>query len=60
MYIPAVLTWAIFELSQKPDLMRRVQQEIDDVCGDRDPTFEDIPKMQVRQCKICGVNRMFL
>ena len=27
----AVLTWAVFEISQKPELMRRVQQEIDDV-----------------------------
>lgn len=56
----AVLTWAIFELSQQPDLMARVQQEIDDVVGrDRDPTFEDIPKLQLVRMVIAESLRMY-
>ena len=47
----AVLTWAMFELSQQPLLMKKVQQEIDEILGDRDPSFDDIPKLQlVRLC----------
>ena len=47
----AVLTWALFELSQQPDLMAKVQKEIDEIVGDRDPTFDDIPKLNlVRLC----------
>jgi len=47
----AVLTWALFELSQKPEVMTKLQKEIDEVVGDRDPTFDDIPKLPfVRMC----------
>ena len=47
----AVLTWAMFELSQQPELMAKVQREIDETVGDRDPTFDDVPKLTlVRLC----------
>jgi cytochrome P450 len=55
----AVLTWAIFELSQKPELMRKVQKEVDDVLGGRDPTFEDIPKMEMVRLVIAESLRMY-
>ena len=47
----AVLTWALFELSQQPELVAKVQKEIDEVVGDRDPTFEDLKDLlMVRLC----------
>jgi cytochrome P450 family 97 subfamily B polypeptide 3 len=42
----AVLTWALFELVQKPDVMKKAIDELDAVLEDRDPTFDDIPKLQ--------------
>ena len=56
----AVLTWAVFELAQQPELMARVQQEIDSVVGpDRDPTFDDIPKLQLVRLVIAESLRMY-
>ena len=56
----AVLTWALFELVQQPQLMARVQQEIEQVCGpDRDPTFDDIPKLQLVRLVIAESLRMY-
>ena len=47
----AVLTWTIFELSQNKELSAKVRKEIDEVLGDRNPTFDDIPRLQmVRLC----------
>jgi cytochrome P450 family 97 subfamily B polypeptide 3 len=55
----AVLTWALFELSQKPEFLKRVQEEIDTVVGDRDPTFDDIPKLQLIRLVIAESLRMY-
>jgi cytochrome P450 family 97 subfamily B polypeptide 3 len=55
----AVLTWAIFELSQQPELMKRVQSEIDNVVGDRDPTFEDIKELGLVRRVIAESLRMY-
>eukprot|EP00638_Chattonella_subsalsa_P000579 CAMPEP_0117760430 /NCGR_PEP_ID=MMETSP0947-20121206/16625_1 /TAXON_ID=44440 /ORGANISM="Chattonella subsalsa, Strain CCMP2191" /LENGTH=558 /DNA_ID=CAMNT_0005581119 /DNA_START=195 /DNA_END=1871 /DNA_ORIENTATION=+ len=47
----SVLTWVLFELAQQPELMKKVQKEIDEVVGDRQPTLEDIKKLEmVRLC----------
>lgn len=48
----SALTWALFELVQNAPLLRRVQEEVDSVMGDRDlPTYEDVKAMQlVRLC----------
>jgi len=48
----SALTWALFELAQQPELLARVQQEIDEVMGDRKiPTLEDVKNMEnVRLC----------
>lgn len=48
----SALTWALFELAQQPELLARVQQEVDEVMGDREcPTYEDIRQMElVRLC----------
>jgi len=42
----AVLTWALFELTKHPDKMAKVRAEIDEVIGDRKPTYEDIKDMK--------------
>ena len=55
----AVLTWAMFEMSQQPELMARVQKEIDDVIGDRDPTFEDIKDLKLVRLCISESLRMY-
>ena len=55
----AVLTWAMFELSQQPALMARVQEEIDTVLGDRDPTFDDVPKLNLVRLVIAESLRMY-
>jgi len=48
----SALTWALFELAQNPELMKRVQKEVDEVMGDRShPTYEDVKNMElVRLC----------
>lgn len=38
----AVLTWALFEMSQNPEVVRKAQEEVDRVIGDRVPTLDDI------------------
>jgi cytochrome P450 len=49
----AVLTWGLYCLVQQPELLKRVQADIDEVFGDDDrtPTYEDIQKLEsVRLC----------
>jgi cytochrome P450 len=49
----AVLTWGLFCLVQQPELMKRIQADIDEVFGDDDrtPTYDDIQKLEsVRLC----------
>merc|ERR1719401_3402407 len=44
----SALTWALFELAQNPELLSRVQREVDEVLGDREvPTYEDIKQMEL-------------
>lgn len=43
----AVLTWSTFLLAQHPEVMRRAQEEIDNVLGDRRPTLADMPKLRL-------------
>jgi cytochrome P450 family 97 subfamily B polypeptide 3 len=55
----AVLTWALFELSQQPLLMTKIRAEIERVIGDRDPTIEDIPKLQLIRMVVAESLRMY-
>jgi cytochrome P450 len=55
----AVLTWALFELAQQPDLVEKVRSEIKNVVGDRDPTFEDIQKLQLVRLVVAESLRMY-
>ena len=36
------LSWTLMRLSRHPDVARRLADEVSEVLGDRDPTFEDV------------------
>lgn len=55
----AVLTWALFELSKNDDIMTKLREEIDDVVGDRQPTYEDIEKMKYLRLVIAETLRLY-
>jgi len=55
----AVLTWALFELVKDPECMKAVQEEIDEVVGDRVPTYEDIKKMKYLRLVVAETLRMY-
>ncbi|CAM9820267.1 unnamed protein product [Ectocarpus sp. 6 AP-2014] len=42
----AVLTWALFEMAQNPEVVRKAQEEVDRVIGDRVPTLDDITSLK--------------
>jgi cytochrome P450 len=39
------LTWMFVLLDGRPDVLRKMRDEVDSVLPDRDPTFDDVPKM---------------
>ena len=41
-----MLTWTTYLLATHPDIKRRVQEEVDEVCGDRKPTIEDMMNLK--------------
>lgn len=41
----ALLTWALFEVAQAPELAARMRAEIDSVIGDRRPTYDDVGEL---------------
>ena len=55
----AVLTWALFELVKNPDAMKKIQDEIDSVVGDRQPTYEDIEKLEYTRLVVAETLRMY-
>ncbi|XP_074311340.1 protein LUTEIN DEFICIENT 5, chloroplastic [Silene latifolia] len=42
----AVLTWTFYLLSQNPEVMSKLQNEVDMVLGDRFPTIEDLKNLK--------------
>jgi len=56
----SALTWSLFELAQNPELMKRLQKEVDTVMGDRvRPTYEDIKKMELLRLCFTESLRMY-
>ncbi|GAB4251324.1 MAG: cytochrome P450 [Saprospiraceae bacterium] len=37
------LSWILYLLSQHPEVLRSLRNEVDEVLGDRTPTFDDLP-----------------
>lgn len=56
----SALTWALFELAQNPELMSKVQAEVDRVMGDREcPTYDDVKEMELVRLCIAESLRMY-
>ena len=55
----AVLTWTFYELAQQPELMARVQREVDDVLQGREPTFEDMMNLPLIRLCLAETLRMY-
>jgi len=56
----SALTWSLFELAQNPELMKRLQKEVDTVMGDRvRPTYEDIKEMELLRLCLAESLRMY-
>ena len=55
----AVLTWALFELTKHPDKMAKVQAEIDQVVGDRTPTYDDVKDMKYLRLVVAETLRLY-
>jgi len=55
----AVLTWALFELTKHPEKMVKVKAEIDEVLGDRIPTYEDVKDMKYLRLVVAETLRLY-
>ena len=55
----AVLTWTMYEISQQPELLAKVRAEIDEVLGDRPPTYDDIFKLKLVRLCLAETLRMY-
>lgn len=57
----AAINWALHLLGSHPDVLKKAQEELDDVFGstDRPPTMEDLKKLQYLQCVIKESLRLF-
>jgi cytochrome P450 len=55
----SALTWAIYEIAQKPELLRKLQAEVDGVLGDRLPTMADVEKLELIRLTIAESLRMY-
>ena len=55
----AVLTWSLFELTRNPSCMEAIRAEIDEVLGDREPTYEDVKDLKYVRLVIAESLRMY-
>jgi cytochrome P450 len=56
----SALTWALFELAQNPELMARVQKEVDEVLtGKRYPNYDDVKQMELTRLCFAESLRMY-
>lgn len=55
----AVLTWSLYELTRNSECMKKAQEEIDRVVGDRVPTYEEIKELKYLRLVIAESLRMY-
>lgn len=55
----SALVWAVYEIQQQPELLKKLQDEVDAVIGDRKPTMEDLPKLELCRLAIAESLRMY-
>lgn len=53
------LTWAFYCLSQAPAAERALHDELDDVLGDRDPTFDDLERLPYTEQVMLEAMRLY-
>lgn len=53
------LVWAFSLLSRHPEAERRVRAEVAEVCGDREPSADDLPKMRYLKAFYQEVLRLY-
>jgi len=53
------LAWAWYLLSKEPAVWRKLRAEVDDVLGDRVPTFEDLPKLKYTRMVLDETMRLY-
>eukprot|EP00444_Apocalathium_aciculiferum_P023279 CAMPEP_0183438866 /NCGR_PEP_ID=MMETSP0370-20130417/77651_1 /TAXON_ID=268820 /ORGANISM="Peridinium aciculiferum, Strain PAER-2" /LENGTH=674 /DNA_ID=CAMNT_0025627183 /DNA_START=31 /DNA_END=2055 /DNA_ORIENTATION=+ len=54
------LTWALFELVQNPELLSKLQKEVDEVLANKDyPDYDDIKKMELARLCFAESLRMY-
>ena len=53
------LTWTWYLLSQNPECEARLHQEIDEVLGDRSPSFDDLPQLRYAEMVIAEAMRLY-
>jgi len=53
------LTWAFAMLAQHPEVFARVREEADRVIGDREPTAEDVTKLEYTGCVVRETLRLY-
>jgi cytochrome P450 len=55
----AALSWALLLLWQHPKELRRLQEELDGVCGDRLPTFDDLERLPLLDRVLLETYRLY-
>ncbi|OWY21491.1 cytochrome P450 [Sphingobacteriales bacterium UPWRP_1] len=53
------LAWALYLISQRPDVEQKLLQEAEAVLGNRTPTFEDLPNLQYTRQVIQETMRLY-
>jgi cytochrome P450 len=53
------LTWTMYWISQQPEVERRLHSEIDNVLGDRPPTYDDLPKLNYTEMVLAESMRLY-
>jgi cytochrome P450 len=53
------LTWSWFLLAQHPEVEARFHAEIDEVLGDRQPTFDDFPRLSYTEQIVAEAMRLY-
>jgi len=53
------LTWTCYLLTQHPDVQMKIQEELDNVLGNRLPEYEDLDKLSYLTCVIKEAMRLY-
>lgn len=57
--VASTLTWIFYLLSQNPEIEARLQDEIDSVLGGRQPSWDDLPRLQLTDRVITETLRLY-